>query len=159
ADRRSSEVDSLPGGASLSSRPVAPSPCPPVAEEEPAWLFTIRVADRPGALVAVASVFAQRGVALTSAVGQDAADDPGGGGTVVVTFQASPKRMQELQRVLQRLPRVFAVSGYAYDDPMLRKAAVVRAHRGGGIEGETPAGISVERIGEREDADVYLVVG
>jgi acetolactate synthase small subunit len=128
-------------------------------QEEPAWLFSIRVADRPGALAAIASVFAHRGVSLTSAMGQDAAEDPEARGTVVVTFCATPKRKQELQRVLQRLPRVFEVRDYAYRDPMLRKAALVRARPGAALDREPPPPLAVERIGEKEEAEIYLIAG
>jgi acetolactate synthase small subunit len=129
------------------------------AQREPAWLFSVRVADRPGALAAVASVFAHRGVSVTSVVGQDAADDPEGRGTVVVTFRATEKRKQELQRVLRRLPRVFAVTDYPYEDPMLRETALVRARPGEPLDHEPPSGITVERVGRRDDADVFIVVG
>jgi acetolactate synthase small subunit len=127
--------------------------------EEPVWLFSIRVADRPGALAAIASVFANRGVSLTSATGHDGAEDPEGRGTVVVTFCATPKRKQELQRVLQRLPRVFTVHDYAYDDPSVRKTALVRVRQGAVLDREPPAGITVERTGDRDDLEVYLIVG
>jgi hypothetical protein len=40
-----------------------------------------------------------------------------------VTFRATEKRKQELQRVLRRLRRVFAVTDYPYEDPMMRETA------------------------------------
>jgi acetolactate synthase small subunit len=129
--------------------------------------FVLKVADRPGAMELIAAAFAQRGVSLSTSLGNDGALDAEGRGTVLLTFTATPAKKEVLRRALGRLSRVLSLVEYPLDSPLLRKSALLRLAAGAPAPA-LPAGVSglVEKIsGDTAHGEgalgegVYLVVG
>ena len=90
------------------------------------WVFVVRVMDKPGTLTAAAAVFSNRGVSLEgilgSGIGATAIED----GRLILNFQATAPKQNLLRRALERLPDVFRVDAYAYEDNRLRAIAVAK---------------------------------
>ncbi|MGB3295176.1 MAG: hypothetical protein WBB01_19505 [Phormidesmis sp.] len=90
------------------------------------WVFVVRVLDKPGTLTAAAAVFSNRGISLEgilgSGIGATAIED----GRLILNFQATAPKQDLLRRALERLPDVFRVDAYAYDDERLRAIAIAK---------------------------------
>ena len=83
------------------------------AEPERRWVAELTGDDRTGTLMAVASVFASRGVSFDSLNTGDARD---GTGDITVTFSATARRQRLLIRTVARLQAVGAVRVRQVDD-------------------------------------------
>ena len=90
------------------------------------WIFVVRVMDKPGTLTAAAAVFSNRGVSLEgilgSGIGATAIED----GRLILNFRATVAKQKLLRRALARLPDVFQVDAYTYEDNRLRAIAVAK---------------------------------
>ncbi len=90
------------------------------------WVFVVRIMDKPGTLTAAAAVFSNRGVSLEgilgSGIGGTAIED----GRLILNFRATAPKQDLLRRALERLPDVFRVDAYAYDDQRLRAIAIAK---------------------------------
>lgn len=90
------------------------------------WVFIVRVLDKPGALTATASVFSNRGVSLEAILGSGISSASATNGRLVISFQATERKQEMLQRALERLPLVLSVESFRYDDPQLRAIAIAK---------------------------------
>ena len=90
------------------------------------WIFVVRVMDKPGTLTAAAAVFSNRGISLEgilgSGIGATAIED----GRLILNFWATAAKQDLLRRALERLPNVFQVDAYTYEDNRLRAIAVAK---------------------------------
>lgn len=86
------------------------------------WVALVHVVDQPGALMALSSVFAERGVNFTS-LATGAID--GNTGTIALTFDVSLRQCQVIERVVRRLTVVRDVRVCPMSDPGVRAAGVV----------------------------------
>ena len=90
------------------------------------WIFVVRVMDKPGTLTAAAAVFSNRGISLEgilgSGIGATAIED----GRLILNFRATAAKQNLLRRALERLPDVFQVDAYTYEDNRLRAIAVAK---------------------------------
>ncbi len=87
------------------------------------WVALVHCLDQPGALMALASVFAERGTNFSS-LATGALD--GHTGTIALTFDATTRQCHVLHRAAQRLAVVRSLVIRPADDPGVRAAGVVR---------------------------------
>lgn len=90
------------------------------------WIFVVRVLDKPGTLTAAAAVFSNRGVSLESILGSGIGATAIEDGRLILNFQATASKQALLHRALERLPYIFRVDAYAYNDPRLRAIAIAK---------------------------------
>lgn len=91
------------------------------------WIFNVQVLHKPGTLASAAAVFSNRGVSLEGILGNSAVDASSGeDGRLILGFQATPEKMALLRRTLERLPSVFRVEAYRFEDERLRAIAVIK---------------------------------
>jgi acetolactate synthase small subunit len=121
---------------------------PSAAAAPASYLFVIKLADQPGGMELIAATFASRGVSLSSSVGNDAALDPSGRATVLVTFSAPPAKKEIIRRALIRLSRVYSLAEHPMNSTALRKTAVFRMDGYGAVEHRMAS--ILERIGHNE---------
>lgn len=86
------------------------------------WVVFVRVADRNGALTALAGVFSERGVSFESL---NTLDVYGGAGLMSISFVSSDRLARVLVRTLDRLAVVSGSLLRQADDPQVRAVAVV----------------------------------
>ena len=94
--------------------------------ENERWVFVVRVLDKPGTLTAAAAVFSNRGISLGGILGSGIGSPAIGDGRLIFSFQATAQKQALLYRALERLPSVFQVDAYAYDDERLRAIAIAK---------------------------------
>lgn len=87
------------------------------------WVALVQCLDQPGALMALASVFAERGINFTS-LATGALD--GRPGAIALTFDATERQCRLLRRAAERLYVVRALTLRPFEDPRARAAGVVR---------------------------------
>lgn len=113
---------------------------PPVAGGAPppgerGWLMVVHTQDRPGALSALSAVFSSRGVNFDS-LATGAVD--GSVGSIALSFRTTARRARLLDRAVERLATVRAVTTRHDDDPAVLAAGVVsRATLDGRRQGPT----------------------
>ncbi|HIK45773.1 MAG TPA: ACT domain-containing protein [Leptolyngbyaceae cyanobacterium M65_K2018_010] len=90
------------------------------------WLFVVRALDKPGTLTAAAAVFSNRGISLEGILGSGMGPGTAADGRLIFSFQATEAKQALLQKALERLPSVFQVRAYHYDDERLRAIAVAK---------------------------------
>lgn len=124
---------------------------------EQRWVFVVKVLNKSGALTATASVFSNRGVSLQAILGSGIAANTEEDGRLVFSFQATHRKKEMLQRVLERLSKVTQIDAYRYDDPKLRAIAVVKARPLDGIDWDTS--VQTETISQTESSQTVLLTG
>ncbi len=90
------------------------------------WVFVVRVLDKPGMLTAAAAVFSNRGVSIEGILGSGIDSTTIENGRLIINFRATQPKQSLLHRALERLPDVFRVDAYAYDDQRLRAIAIAK---------------------------------
>jgi acetolactate synthase small subunit len=90
------------------------------------WIFVVRVLDQPGTMTAAAAVFSNRGISLEGILGSGIGSTTVGDGRLILSFCATLKKQALLYRALERLPSVFKVDAYAYEDERLRAIAIAK---------------------------------
>lgn len=94
------------------------------------WVFVVRVLDKPGMLTAAAAVFSNRGVSIEGILGSGIGSTTIENGRLIINFRATAQKQSLLYRALERLPDVFRVDAYAYDDQRLRAIAIAKLSLG-----------------------------
>ena len=91
------------------------------------WIFLLKLRNRAGVLLALTSLFADRGVSIESLTAH-AGSGPGTPfGTAILTFAAPAAKKDHLARLLGRLAAVQEVTEYRYEDAEhARKSALAR---------------------------------
>ena len=117
------------------------------------WVFVVRALDRPGTLTAAAAVFSNRGISLEGILGSGFDPTTVEDGRLIFNFRATPEKQALLRRALGRLPSIFHIDTYAFEDERLRAIAVARlslsaklAHDDDGFYAETIAQTDTERL-------------
>ncbi|QGF22688.1 hypothetical protein [Raineyella fluvialis] len=118
------------------------------------WVALVQCLDQPGALMALASVFAERGINFTS-LATGALD--GRPGAIALTFDATARQCQVLRRAAERLTVVQSLVLRPFDDPGARAAGVVRMPYGVGFR--PPPGLDVVWSGDSAAGEPVLVEG
>ncbi|SDC00278.1 hypothetical protein GA0111570_113108 [Raineyella antarctica] len=118
------------------------------------WVALVECLDQPGALMALASVFAERGVNFTS-LATGALD--GRPGAISLTFVATARQCQVLRRAAGRLTVVTSLVLRPFDHPGARAAGVVRMPPG--IAFRPPAEVDVMWSGDSAAGQPVLVEG
>lgn len=118
------------------------------------WVALVQCLDQPGALMALASVFAERGVNFSS-LATGALD--GRPGTIALTFDASERRCRLLRRAAERLTVVRSLVLRPFEDPGARAAGVVRMPPGKSFR--PPDGLDVVWSGDSAAGEPVLVEG
>ena len=90
------------------------------------WVFVVRVQDKPGTLTAAAAVFSNRGVSLEGILGSGIGSTTIGDGRLILSFRATAQKKALLHRALERVPSIFRVEAYRYDDERLRAIAIAK---------------------------------
>jgi len=93
------------------------------------WVFRVHLADRAGALTAIASAFSNRGISIETVVGHGAAHTASHDGTVVATFWCTEAEKDQIVRVVSRLSKVLSLEEHPYDSENLRKSTLVHLTR------------------------------
>lgn len=126
--------------------------------EDRRWVFVVRALNKSGTVTAAAAVFSNRGVSLEGILGSgiDAAsvDD----GRLLFSFRASKKKQELLKRSLERLPHIFKVSAYPYEDERLRAIAVAKLTPEARINHDSEE-LYVETISRSETSVLLLLSG
>lgn len=130
-------------------RTVAADPTAPRS-----WVAMVQCLDQPGALLAIASVFAERGINFSSLT-TGALD--GRALAIALTFDATERQCRQLRRAAERLAVVQTLVLRPFEDPRARAAAVVRMPAG--VDFRPPAGIDVVWSGDSAAGDPVLVEG
>ncbi|MEO0771025.1 MAG: hypothetical protein AAFY72_16655 [Cyanobacteria bacterium J06649_4] len=94
--------------------------------EQQRWMFVVCALNRPGTLTAAAAVFSNRGISLEGFLGSGIDTSTEEDGRLLFSFRATPQKQALLKRSLQRLPSIFNVDAYTYDDPKLRAIAIAK---------------------------------
>lgn len=94
------------------------------------WVFVVRVLDKPGMLTAAAAVFSNRGVSIEGILGSGIGSTTIENGRLIINFRATQPKQSLLHRALERLPDVFRVDAYAYEDQRLRAIAIAKLSLG-----------------------------
>ena len=127
---------------------------------EQRWVFVVKCLDQSGALSAVASVFANRGVSLEAILGSGIAsirsDSRSEDGRLLLSFRATERRKDMLRRVLERLSAILQVEAYPYDDPQLRAIAVIKVRH---LEQIDLSPVLAETISQTPEAQTLLLTG
>jgi acetolactate synthase small subunit len=90
------------------------------------WVFVVRALNKPGTLTAAAAVFSNRGVSLEGILGSGIDTTTTEDGRMLFSFRATQPKQDLLKRSLERLPSIFKVAVYPYEDPRLRAIAVAK---------------------------------
>lgn len=123
---------------------------------EARWVFVVKVQEQPGVLTSVASVFSSRGVSLSMVLVSHAAKEDSANPTILLSFSATPRKVESLRRILGRLSRVLETRAYPYDSPDLRAIAMVKLPSG--AKPVLPAGVRGEVLtGEAGPTTIQLV--
>ncbi len=122
------------------------------------WVFVVRALNKPGTVTAAAAVFSNRGVSLEGILGSgiDAAsvDD----GRLLFSFRASEQKQALLKRSLERLPHIFQVAAYPYEDKRLRAIAVAKLTPEARMSHDAEE-LYVETISRSETSSLLLLSG
>lgn len=109
---------------------------------EQRWIFVIRIIRKPGVLNSVTGVFSSWGISLETAM-LNARGPEGSDGIIILSFSASPRKKEILERTVSRLSRVNGLTSYPYETSELRMiaactvAASFQAEENGTVEIET----------------------
>ena len=122
------------------------------------WLFVVRALDRPGTLTAAAAVFSNRGVSLEGILGSGIAPNTVEDGRLIFSFRATEAKQALLKKALERLPSVFQVDAYSYEDERLRAIAVARLSQTVKLTNDDD-GYFVETIGQTERDRIVMITG
>ncbi len=90
------------------------------------WVFVVQALNKPGTLTAAAAVFSNRGVSLEGILGSGIGTTTAEDGRMLFSFRATAPKQDLLKRSLERLPSIFKVAAYDYEDPRLRAIAVAK---------------------------------
>ncbi|MFK8183432.1 MAG: hypothetical protein AB8B99_08655 [Phormidesmis sp.] len=90
------------------------------------WIFVAQALNQSGTLTAAASVFSNRGVSLEGILGSGIDTATAEDGRLLFSFRATEEKMGLLKRSLQRLPSIFKVTAYPYEDERLRAIAIAK---------------------------------
>ena len=77
-------------------------------------------------MTAAAAVFSNRGVSLEGILGSGIDTMSVEDGRLLFRFRSTERKQDLLKRSLERLPSIFQVDAYAYEDPRLRAIAVAK---------------------------------
>jgi acetolactate synthase small subunit len=126
------------------------------------WVFVVRALNKPGTLTAAAAVFSNRGVSLEGILGSGISTTTAEDGRMLFSFWATEPKQDLLKRSLERLPSIFKVAAYDYEDPRLRAIAVAKVipkaslHKAFGRDSED---LYVETISRSETSVLLLLSG
>jgi len=90
------------------------------------WIFVAQALNQSGTLTAAASVFSNRGVSLEGILGSGIDTETATDGRLLFSFRATALKKDLLLRSLQRLPNIFKVTAYSYEDERLRAIAIAK---------------------------------
>ncbi len=126
-------------------------------EAENRWMFVIRALNHPGTLTAAAAVFSNRGVSLEGFLGSGIDTTTIEDGRLLFSFRATLAKRDLLKRSLERLPSIFQVDAYLYDDQRLRAIAIAKLTLKAQIEATEH--LYIETIMCTEDSRLLLLSG
>ncbi|MEL6939421.1 MAG: hypothetical protein AAFO84_09530 [Cyanobacteria bacterium J06598_1] len=139
----------------MASSQVAKQLQQPLSEQR--WMLVVKALNQPGTLTASAAVFSNRGVSLQGFLGSgidtSAVDD----GRLLFSFRATEEKQALLKRSLERLPNIFKVDAYRYDDKRLRAIAIAKLSTDTDIS--TLNSLHIEVINRSETALLLLLTG
>lgn len=133
----------------------------PNAEEQNAyrrWIFVAQALNQSGTLTAAASVFSNRGVSLEGILGSGIDTATAEDGRLLFSFRATEEKMGLLKRSLQRLPSIFKVTAYPYEDERLRAIAIAKLTSTANLDHHT-TNLSTEIILQEENSILLLLSG
>lgn len=90
------------------------------------WVFVVRALNKPGTITASAAVFSNRGVSLEGILGSGIDATAIEDGRLLFRFKATEQKQDLLKRSLERLPSIFQVDAYRYEDKRLRAIALAQ---------------------------------
>lgn len=122
------------------------------------WFFVVRALNKPGTLTAAAAVFSNRGVSLEGILGSGIGTTTAEDGRMLFSFRATQPKQNLLKRSLERLPSIFQVTAYAYEDKRLRAIAVAKVVPKACINPDAED-LSVETISRTENSLLLLLSG
>ncbi len=122
------------------------------------WVFVVRALNKPGTVTAAAAVFSNRGVSLESILGSgiDAASEDDG--RLLFSFRTSEEKQELLKRSLERLPHIFKVDAYPYEDDRLRAIAVAKLVPEARLNRDTEE-LYIETISRSKTSSLLLLSG
>lgn len=121
------------------------------------WMFVIRALNHPGTLTAAAAVFSNRGVSLEGFLGSGVDTTTVADGRLLFSFRATQAKQDLLKRSLERLPSIFQVDAYPYDDERLRAIAIAKLTLDAQVEASER--LHVETILCTADSQLLLLSG
>ncbi|MGB3670711.1 MAG: hypothetical protein WA984_11400 [Phormidesmis sp.] len=121
------------------------------------WMFVIRALNHPGTLTAAAAVFSNRGVSLEGFLGSGVDTTTVADGRLLFSFRATQAKQDLLKRSLERLPSIFQVDAYPYNDERLRAIAIAKLTLDAQVEATER--LHVEIILYTEDSRLLLLSG
>jgi len=121
------------------------------------WMFVIRALNHPGTLTAAAAVFSNRGVSLEGFLGSGVDTTTVADGRLLFSFRATQAKRDLLKRSLERLPSIFQVDAYPYDDERLRAIAIAKLTLDAQVEATEH--LHVETILCTADSQLLLLSG
>lgn len=122
------------------------------------WVFVVRAMNKPGTLTAAAAVFSNRGVSLEGILGSGIDTASEEEGRMLFSFRATQQKQDLLKRSLERLPNIFQVAAYPYEDPRLRAIAVAKLAPDARISHDSED-LYVETISREETSSLLLLSG
>jgi acetolactate synthase small subunit len=122
------------------------------------WVFVVRALNKPGTLTAAAAVFSNRGVSLEGILGSGIDTTTAEDGRMLFSFRATEPKQDLLKRSLERLPSIFKVAAYDYEDPRLRAIAVAKVIPKAALNRDCED-LSVETISRSETSVLLLLSG
>lgn len=126
--------------------------------EDRRWVFVVRALDKSGTLTAAAAVFSNRGVSLEGILGSGIDTNSLGDGRLLFSFRATEEKQDLLKRSLERLPHIFQVTAYPYEDKRLRAIAVAKLVPEARLNRDTEE-LYVETISRSKASSLLLLSG
>ncbi|MGD1899823.1 MAG: hypothetical protein ACFB16_23110 [Phormidesmis sp.] len=121
------------------------------------WMFVVQALNKPGTLTDAAAVFSNRGVSLEGFLGSGIDTNTVEDGRLLFSFRATLAKQAVLKRSLERLPSIFKVDAYTYDDKRLRAIAVAKLSPETQIQ--TVDNLHTETIEQTADTLLLLLSG
>ena len=122
------------------------------------WVFVIKALNQPGTVTAAAAVFSNRGVSLEGILGSGIDARTIEDGRLLFRFSAAEQKQDLLKRSLERLPSIFQVDAYRYEDQRLRAIALARLEPDARLNHDSED-LSVETISRSDSSSLLLLSG
>ncbi len=125
------------------------------------WIFLLKLRNRSGVLLALTSLFADRGVSIESLTAHAGVWPGTGSGTAILTFAASAAKKDHLARLLGRSAAVHELTEYRYEDARhARKSALARVTlSAAALVAGLPPGILCDIVSAEEGQTLALLLG